>query len=66
MISKKEKVGIERNNSDNRHWFLRFHRRTKVVSRSAQMIDITMAIFAKFRVNGDIELLRDWRLSLLS
>jgi insertion element IS1 protein InsB len=30
------------------------------------MVDITMAIFAKFRVNGNIELLQDWHLSLLS
>jgi hypothetical protein len=30
------------------------------------IVDITMAIFAKFRVNGSIELLRNWRLSLLS
>ncbi|QHV00267.1 IS1 transposase, partial [Synechocystis sp. CACIAM 05] len=55
-----------RNNSDNRHWFARFHRRTKVVSRSAHMVDITMAIFAKSRINGNIELLRGWHLSLLS
>lgn len=66
VSSKSETVGIERNNSDNRHWFARFHRRTKVVSKSAYMVDITMALFAKFRVNGSIDLLRDWRLSLLS
>ncbi|WLT37769.1 IS1 family transposase [Synechocystis sp. B12] len=65
-ISKRETVGIERNNSDGRHWFARFHRRTKVVSRSAYMVDITMAIFAKFRVSGNIEPLHNWRFSLLS
>nr|WP_228016798.1 IS1 family transposase [Synechocystis sp. LEGE 06083] len=66
VISKRETVGIERNNSDNRPWFARFHRRTKVIPKSAYMVEITMAIFAKFRVNGSIELLRNWRLSLLS
>ena len=65
VISKKETVGIERNNSDNRHWFARLHRRTKVVSKSERMVELTMALFAKFRVNGSIDLLRNWRLSLL-
>jgi hypothetical protein len=53
-------------NSDNCHWFARFHRKTKVVSRSEEMVDLTMALFAKFRVNGTIHLLRDWKLALLS
>ncbi len=66
VISKKETVAIERNNSDNRHWFARFHRRTKVVSKSVRMVDLTMALFAKFRVNGCIDLLRNWRLTLLT
>ncbi len=66
VISKKETVAIERNNSDNRHWFARFHRRTKVVSKSVHMVDLTMALFARFRVNGSIDLLRNWRLSLLT
>jgi insertion element IS1 protein InsB len=66
VVSKSETVGIERNNSDNRHWFGRFHRRTKIVSKSSQMIDLTMALFAKFRINGNIQLLRNWRLSLVS
>ncbi|WP_315861544.1 IS1 family transposase [[Leptolyngbya] sp. PCC 7376] len=66
VISKKETIAIERNNSDNRHWFARFHRRTKVVSKSKHMVDLSMALFAKFRVNGSIELLRNWRLTLLS
>ena len=65
VVTKSETVAIERNNSDNRHWFARFHRRTKVVSKSREMVDLTMALFARFRVNGDTYLLRDWRLSLL-
>ncbi|RFP58991.1 MAG: IS1 family transposase, partial [Limnothrix sp. CACIAM 69d] len=39
---------------------------TKVVSKSVHMVDLTMALFAKFRVNGTIDLLRNWRLALLS
>lgn len=54
VVTKSETVAIERNNSDNRHWFARFHRRTKVVSKSREMVDLTMALFARFRVNGDI------------
>ena len=65
VISKKETVAIERNNSDNRHWLARFHRRTKVVSKSVQMVDLSMGLFARFRVNGTIDLLRNWRLALL-
>ena len=66
VITKSETVGIERNNSDNRHWFPRFHRKTKVVSRSLEMVDLTMALFAKFRVNGTINLLRNSKLALLA
>ena len=66
VISKKETIAIERNNSDNRHWFAQSHRRTKVVSKSLHMVDLTMGLFAKFRVNGTIDLLRNWRLALLS
>ena len=66
VITKSETVGIERNNSDNRHWFARFHRKTKVVSRSVEMVDLTMALFARFRVNGSIHLLRNWKLALLA
>jgi len=66
VISKRETVGIERNNSNTRHWFARFHRQSKVVSKSVEMVDLTMALFARFRVNGSIDLLRNWRLALLS
>ena len=46
--------GIERNNRRQRHWFARFHRRSIVVSKAVWMIDVTMALFARFRVNGTI------------
>jgi hypothetical protein len=30
------------------------------------MVDLTMALFARFRVNGSIHLLRNWKLALLT
>ena len=45
---------IERNNCRNRHWFGRFKRKSIVVSKSEEMVDLTMALFARFRVNGDV------------
>ena len=51
--------GIERNNGRQRHWFARFHRRSIVVSKAIWMVDVTMALFARFRVNGSLrELMR--------
>jgi insertion element IS1 protein InsB len=50
--SKAETHGVERNNFRQRHWFGRFRRRTCIVSRSWQMVDLTMSLFAKFHVNG--------------
>jgi insertion element IS1 protein InsB len=37
----------------NRHWFARFKRKSIVVSKSLEMVDLTMALYAKFHVNGD-------------
>jgi len=38
--TKAETHGIERNNFRQRHWFGRFRRKTCVVSRSTQMVDL--------------------------
>jgi insertion element IS1 protein InsB len=54
--SKAETHGIERNNFRQRHWFGRFRRKTCIVSRCRYMVDITMSLFARFRVNGTPEL----------
>ena len=48
-------VGIERNNARQRHWFARFKRKSLVVSKSLRMVDLTMALFARFHVNGQRE-----------
>ena len=46
--------GIERNNCQQRHWFARFHRRSIVISKAKRMVDVTMSLFARFRVNGTL------------
>jgi insertion element IS1 protein InsB len=47
--------GVERNNSRQRHWFKRFGRRSIVVSKSLEMVDLTMALFALLHVNGNAQ-----------
>jgi len=53
-MSKARTHGIERNHCRQCHWFGRVKRRSIVVSKSKEMVDLTMALFARFRVNGDI------------
>ena len=53
--TKRETVAIERNNGRQRHWLGRFHRRTVIVSRSIEMVNLSIALFAHYRVNGKIE-----------
>jgi insertion element IS1 protein InsB len=45
---------IERHHRRQRHWFGRFKRKS-IVSKSKKMVDLTMALFAKFWGNGDQE-----------
>ncbi len=61
VMSKAKTQGLERNHYRQRHWFGRFKRRSIIVSRAKEMIDLTMemidltmALFARFRVNGDV------------
>jgi insertion element IS1 protein InsB len=53
---------IERNHCRQQHWFGRFKRKSIIVSKSKEMVDLTMALFAKFWVNGN----QDELLSLLT
>ena len=48
VIGKLHTVAIERNNSNTRHRLARMTRRTKVVSHSDEMIDLSMRLFAFF------------------
>jgi len=47
---------IESNNAPQRHWFARFRRKTCVVSRSFEMIELTTMLYAAFHVNRLISL----------
>jgi insertion element IS1 protein InsB len=51
-IGKDEMQRSESNNARQRHWFARFRRRTCVVSRSVEMVEATMALFAHYHGNG--------------
>jgi insertion element IS1 protein InsB len=51
-VGKDQTQGIESNNARQRHWFARFRRRTCVVSRSVEMVEATMALFAFYHCNG--------------
>jgi insertion element IS1 protein InsB len=61
MQSKAMRHEIERHHGRQRHWFGRFKRTSIIVSKSKEMVDLTMALFAKFWVNGN----QDELLSLL-
>jgi len=54
--SKVETHLIESNNMPQRHWFARFRRKTCVVSRSEEMVDLTTMLYAGIHVNKMIEL----------
>ena len=51
-MGKDETRAIERVNSRLRHWFARFRRRTCVVSKAIAMVDVTIALFAAYHING--------------
>ena len=50
---KSQTIYIEQNNNRQRHWFARFKRKSIVVSKSLEMVDLKMALFAKLHVNGN-------------
>ena len=53
VVGKKYTHAIERNNCRNRHWVGRLKRRSLVVFKSVPMVDLTVALFARFWVNVD-------------
>jgi insertion element IS1 protein InsB len=53
VMSKAGTGGIERNHSRPRHWFGRFKRPSIMVSKAKAMVDLTMALLARFLLNGD-------------
>ena len=52
--TKAETHRIERNNCLMRHWFGRFKRKSIIVSKSVEMVNLTIALFARFRANGNV------------
>lgn len=42
--SKSQTVYLEQNNGRQRHWFARFRRKSIVVSKTLEMVDLTMAL----------------------
>jgi insertion element IS1 protein InsB len=54
---KDETHGIERDNARQRHWLARFRRRSIVVSKSKRMVDVSLALFARFAGNSRISTL---------
>ena len=52
--TKSETHLIESNNMPQRHWFARFRRETVCVSRSEDMVNLTVGLYAKFHVNHKI------------
>ena len=51
---KAETHGIERDNARQRHWLARFRRRSIVVSKAKRMVDVSIALFARFAGNNRI------------
>ena len=51
---KAETHGIERDNARQRHWLARFRRRSIVVSKALRMVDVSIALFARFAGNNRI------------
>ena len=51
---KDETHGIERDNARQRHWLARFRRRSIVVSKAQRMVDVSIALFARFAGNNRI------------
>lgn len=50
--SKSQTVYFEQDNGRQRHWFARFRRKSLVVSKTLEIVDLTMELFASFHVNG--------------
>jgi insertion element IS1 protein InsB len=53
LQSKATTPAMERHHGRQRHGFGRFKRKSIIVSKSTEMVDLTMALFARFWVNGN-------------
>ena len=64
VIGKAHTIDIEHDNSNTRHHLGRFTRRTKVVSRSETMVDLTLRIWHAVTTTVRFELLQNLALSI--
>ena len=53
--SKSQTYYLEQNNGRQRHWYARFRRKSIVVSKTLEMVNLTMALFAACHVNGTVK-----------
>jgi len=58
VIGKKHTISIEQNNANIRHYLARMTRRTKVVSKSEEMIDLSLRLCWYLNEAGGFEKLR--------
>jgi insertion element IS1 protein InsB len=56
FLGKDKTHAIERNNCLQRHWFARFKRKSIVVSKSVEMVDITIRLFAAIHINKTLKI----------
>jgi len=66
VIGKQHTIGIEQNNSNIRHFLGRMTRRTKVVSKSAEMVMATLKICWYVNEHGGFEQYQDKFISIFS
>ena len=65
VVSKAGTQLLESDNSNTRHRVGRFTRRTKVVSKSAKMVDLTMRLWAYFEQPDKFSLFQEKFMSIL-
>ena len=64
VIGKAHTIDIERDNSNTRHHLGRFTRRTKVVSKKEEMVDLTLRIWHAVTTTGLFVVLQNAALSI--
>jgi len=64
VIGKAHTTAIERDNSNTRHHLARFTRRTKVVSRSAHMVDLSLKLWLALSDNDIFALFQNIMLNI--
>jgi IS1 family transposase len=54
VMRKRRTNGLERHHCRQRQWCGRLKRRSIMVSKARAVVDLTTALCARFRVNGDV------------